>query len=68
VNLTKRIAEPERAGWAGEADGLKVSLAVADIKLAQLDALAARRAADVHLGLPACRNIAGRTATRPPGA
>jgi integrase len=65
VNLATRIAEAEREGWRGEAEGLKVSLAAADAKLTQLDTLAARRAATVHLGLPAYRDIAARTATLP---
>ena len=41
---------------------LKVSLAGADQKLAQLDQRS-RRAATVSLGLPAFRDIAGRTVT-----
>jgi len=50
-NLTARIAEAEREGWLGEAEGLKVSLAGAEDKLAQID----RRphAAPADLGLPA---------------
>ena len=36
-NLTARIAEAEREGWLGEAEGLRVSLAAARDKLAQLD-------------------------------
>ena len=65
VNLATRIAEAEREGWRGEAEGLKVSLAAADAKLTQLDVLAARRAATIDLGLPAYRDIAARTATLP---
>ena len=65
VNLAARIAEAEREGWVGEAEGLRVSLAAADAKLTQLDTLAARRAATVRLGLPAYRDIAARTATLP---
>ena len=50
-NLTARIAEAEREGWLGEIEGLKISLAGADDKLAQID----RRARDqpVDLGIPA---------------
>jgi integrase len=59
-NLTDRIDEAEREGWAGEAEGLKISLDAARQKLAQLDQ-AARRAATVHLGMPAFPDIAGRT-------
>ena len=42
-NLPARIAEAEREGWTGEAEGLKVSLAAANNKLAQADTAAARR-------------------------
>jgi hypothetical protein len=42
-SLTARIAEAEREGWTGEAEGLRVSLAVT-------------------LGMPAYRDVAGRTA------
>ena len=50
-NLTARITEAEREGWLGEVEGLKVSLAGAEDKRAQID----RRthAAPVDLGLPA---------------
>ena len=58
-NLHERIAEAEREGWHGEVEGLKVSLAGAQSKLAQLDQTA-RRAATVHLGIPAFPHIAGR--------
>jgi hypothetical protein len=37
-NLIARIAEAEREGWIGEVEGLRVSLAGAEEKLAQLDA------------------------------
>ncbi len=60
-NLLARIAEAEREGWAGEAEGLKVSLAAANNKLAQADATAARRSAAVDLGIPAYRDIAAAT-------
>jgi integrase len=51
-NLTARIAEAEREGWLGEAEGLKISLAGAEDKLAQID----RRTSNptpVGLGMPA---------------
>jgi hypothetical protein len=50
-NLTARVAEAEREGWLGEIEGLKVSLAGADDKLAQIDR---RRPADtpVSIGMP----------------
>jgi hypothetical protein len=50
-NLTARIAEAEREGWLGEAEGLKVSLAGAEDKLAQIDRRS--RNGPVELGLPA---------------
>jgi hypothetical protein len=50
-NLLDRIAEAEQQGWLGEVEGLKVSLAGARQKLAQLDRIAVR-AASVHLGMP----------------
>ncbi len=61
-NLIARIDEAGREGWIGEAEGLKVSLAAANAKLAQVDGLAARRTAAVSLGTPTFRDIAGRTA------
>ncbi|HEX6521687.1 MAG TPA: site-specific integrase, partial [Streptosporangiaceae bacterium] len=36
-NLLDRIAEAEREGWLGEVEGLRVSLAGAEDKLAQID-------------------------------
>ena len=48
-NLTARIAEAEHEGWPGEVEGLKVSLAGAQDKLAQIDR---RSHATVHLGIP----------------
>lgn len=59
-NLNDRIAEAIREGWTGEIEGLKVSLAGAEQKLAQLDEMA-RRSSTVHLGIPAFREVAGRT-------
>jgi integrase len=63
-NLTARIAEAEQQGWLGEAEGLRVSLAGAESKLGELDERA-RRASVLSLGIPAFREIAGRTATLP---
>jgi integrase len=62
-NLHARIAEAEREGWAGEAEGLKVSLSAATSKLAQADLTIARRAEHVNLGIPAYRDIAASTLT-----
>jgi len=54
-SLTARIAEAEREGWLGEAEGLKVSLAGAEDKLAQID----RRSHNgrVDLGFPAAPHV-----------
>ena len=49
-NLTARIAEAEREGWLGEIEGLKISLAGASDKLAQIDRRA--RSQPVDLGVP----------------
>ena len=51
-NLLARISEAEREGWYGEVEGLKVSLAAANNKLAQADATAARRSEDRYA--PVC--------------
>jgi integrase len=48
----------------GDAEGLRVSLAAARDKLAQLDERN-RRASTVNLGIPAFRDIVGRIATLP---
>jgi hypothetical protein len=50
-NLTARIAEAEREGWLGEIEGLQVSLAGAEEKLAQIGRRA-NRAVSVDLGIP----------------
>ena len=50
-NLIARIAEAEREGWLGEVEGLKVSLAGAEDKLAQTDRRARNHTA-VDLGIP----------------
>jgi hypothetical protein len=63
-NLLTRIDEAQREGWLGEAEGLKVSLAAAQQKLAQLDDLAKRRST-IHLGMPGFPDIADRTVTIP---
>jgi integrase len=49
-NLLARIAEAEREGWPGEAEGLKISLAGAQDKLAQIDR---RSHHTTDLGMPA---------------
>ena len=64
-NLLARIAEAEHEGWAGEAAGLRVSLADANNKLAAADTAAARRSEAVGLGNPAYRDIAAATLPAP---
>jgi len=65
-NLTARITEAERAGWTGEAEGLKVSLAAASNKLAQIEITAARHTEAVNLGIPAYRDAAAATVSPTP--
>ena len=48
-NLIARIAEAEREGWLGEVEGLQISLAGAEDKLAQIDR---RTTTTVDLGIP----------------
>ena len=65
-NLTARIAEAEREGWTGEAEGLKVSLAAADAQARrgrQRPPPAAARRRPRHARLPRHR----RTLTTGPG-
>ena len=57
-NLRARIAEAEREGWLGEAEGLNISLAGTDDKLAQVDAALRHQATAVQLGMPAFPGIA----------
>ena len=61
-NLIARIAEAESHRWLGEAEGLKVSLAGARTKLAQMDQITTRRET-VQLGIPTFTDAAGRTST-----
>jgi hypothetical protein len=49
-NLIARVAEAEREGWLGEVEGLQVSLAGAEEKLAQMERAATRT--PIALGLP----------------
>jgi len=67
-NLIDRIAEAEREGWLGEVEGLQVSLAGANDKLAQLDRRAHHHTT-VELGIPSViqpgkHQPTGRTAHR----
>ncbi len=65
-NLGERITEAQHNRWVGEVDGLKVSLAATNTKLAQLDGLAARRQASLQTGAPSFSEVAARTATATP--
>ncbi|HME77796.1 MAG TPA: integrase [Mycobacterium sp.] len=64
-NLIARIAEAESHRWYGEAEGLKVSLAGANAKLAQIDQISATRTKTVQLGIPSFTDTAGRTTSDP---
>jgi hypothetical protein len=59
-NLIARIAEAEREGWLGEVEGLRVSLAGAEDKLAQIDR---RSPQSVNLGMPGRVAASARVAT-----
>jgi integrase len=64
-NLTARLAEAQRQGWAGDIEGLNISLSGANGKLAQVDTTIARRSTAADLGMPAYRDVAGVTAVIP---
>jgi integrase-like protein len=64
-NLTARIAEAQQARWLGEVEGLKVSLAGATDKLAQMNQITARRNTTISLGMPGFASTAGRALTGP---
>ena len=65
-NLIARITEAESQRWLGEAEGLKVSLAGAEAKLAQMDQITTRRGQAVDLRIPTFTDAASRTSTSPP--
>jgi hypothetical protein len=48
-NLIARITEAEREGWLGEAEGLAISLAGANDKLAQIDRRSSSTAVDIAM-------------------
>ena len=64
-NLLARIAEAQTKRWFGEAEGLKVSLAGANDKLAQMDQITARRVTSTDLGIPTWSKVAGRLTNEP---
>lgn len=59
-NLIARIAEAEQEGWLGEIEGLEVSLAGTQDKLAQLDAVEERSRRTIDLAMPTFPEVAGR--------
>ncbi|EXU65844.1 integrase [Streptomyces sp. PRh5] len=59
-NLADRIEEAEREGWLGEVEGLSVSHAAAEEKIAQLDARQERKASPLFLGIPSFDQIVAR--------
>jgi hypothetical protein len=59
-NLRLRISEAEREGWLGEIEGLSVSLAAAEEKIAQLEAREEARKSTVFLGIPSLSKLAAR--------
>jgi len=61
-NLIARIAEAEREGWLGEAEGLQITLAGAEDKLAQVDKRT-RIGTAVDLGTPGFSRSDGRAVT-----
>ncbi len=66
TSLLARIAEAEANHWLGEAEGLNVSLAGAEQKLAQMDQITAQRSRAVQLGMPSFPQASGRTIIPPP--
>ncbi|MFF5287734.1 hypothetical protein [Streptomyces sp. NPDC013171] len=67
-NLIACIAEAEREGWLGEVEGLQASLAGANGKLAQIDALVNRRSTAVELGMPGFGQSTGNVETTKPAS
>lgn len=63
-NLTDRIAEAEREGWVGDVEGLAVSRAAAEEKIAQIDAREERKNSPTFLGVPTVLQAAGRTTAK----
>ncbi|MGW0820687.1 integrase [Streptomyces sp. NPDC002845] len=64
-NLIARIAEAEREGRPGEGEGLQVSLAGAEERLAQLDARQECRSSKDFLGVPLFDQNGARTDGEP---
>ncbi|MDJ0347383.1 hypothetical protein QMK19_40155 [Streptomyces sp. H10-C2] len=65
-NLTDRIAEAQREGWLGEVEGLSVSLAATEEKIAQRDAGKERKESPIFLGVPTVSQVVARTVPQAP--
>ena len=63
-NLIARIIEAKREGWLGEVQGLQISLAGAEDKLAQIDKRPNGRGT-VHLGTPTMAQSTEQAETQP---
>ena len=66
-NLITRIAEAHEQGWTARAEGLNVSLAAAQHRLADLDRLAGRRIT-IDLGQPGFPDNGDQTTTERAGS
>ncbi|WP_329492956.1 site-specific integrase [Kitasatospora herbaricolor] len=64
-NLNSRIIEAENEGWIGEVEGLSVSLAAAEEKIAQINRSQELKSSSVFLGLPSVHDLAVRTEAGP---
>jgi integrase len=62
-NLIARIEEARREGWPGEVEGLQISLAGAEDKLAQIDRRSSAQTVD--LGIPSTSRIGKRAEAAP---
>ncbi|MGW0775205.1 tyrosine-type recombinase/integrase [Streptomyces sp. NPDC002835] len=60
-NLADRIEEAKREGWLGEVEGLAVSHAAAEEKIARLDARQDRKDVPVFLGVPSFEQVVARS-------
>lgn len=64
-NLIARIDEAQREGWLGEVDGLQLSLAGAEDKIAQIDQRTPNRVIDLGFPAPARTTDTPRPPQRP---
>jgi hypothetical protein len=66
-SLLARIDEVREHGWLGEVEGLKVSLAAANDKIAHLDLLQNRSSGTTDLGMPGFPASTTHSPGQPPG-